>query len=192
MQTPLISLPPKPTTNTEEPTKHKIFYQKQFSEAYKTDERVIRNIISNNVECSNKIDILQFIPYYLSNTFTKLITKNNQGPPTPPLKKTNVIYQYKCSHGDCEHLNNTYIGMTTTTLSRRLTMHVASGGPKQHALTNHPMPHTREELVNNTKIIFSESNNNKLSITEVLLIQKMQPSINTQSTGISRTLKLFT
>ena len=107
------------------------------------------------------------------------------------IKKTNVIYQYKCSHGDCEHLNNTYIGMTTPTLSRRLTMHLASGGPKQHALTNHHMPLTREELVNNTQIIFSESNNNKLSITKALLIQKM-PTINTQSTGISRTLKLFT
>ena len=82
---------------------------------------------------------------------------------------------------------NTYIGITTTTLSRRLTMHLASGGPMQRALTNHHMPLTREELVNNTQIIFSESNNNKLSITEALLIQKMQPSINTQSTGISRT-----
>ena len=53
------------------------------------------------------------------------------------------------------------------------------------------MPLTREELVNNTQIIFSESNNNKLSITEALLIRKMQPSINTKSTGISRTLKTF-
>ena len=78
---------PKPTTNTKETTKHKIFYQNQFSESYKTDERVISNIISNNVECSNKIDTLQFIPYYRSNTITKLITKNNQGPLTPPLKK---------------------------------------------------------------------------------------------------------
>ena len=95
-------------------------------------------------------------------------------------------------HGVCEHLNNTYIGMTTTTLSRRLTMHLASGGPKQHALTKNHMPLTREELVNNTQIIFSESNNNKLSITEALLIQKMQPSINTQYIGINRTLKLFT
>ena len=150
MLTPLTCLPPKPTTNTEEPTKHKVFYQNQFSEAYKTDERVIRIIISNNVECSNKIDALQFIPYYRSNTITKLITKNNQVPGTPPLKKTNVIYQYKCSHGDFQHLKNTYIGMTTTTLSRRLTMHLASRGHKQHALTNHHMPLAREELVNNT------------------------------------------
>ena len=120
------------------------------------------------------------------------MTRNGHGPPTPPLKKTNLIYQYQCLHGDCEHRNSIYIGMTTTTLSRRLTMHLASGGPKQHALTNHNLLLTRTDLVNNTKILLTEFNHNKLSITEALLIQKMQPSINNQSTGANRTLKLFT
>ena len=171
---------------------HKILYQNQFSHSYKTDDRIIKNIIANNVQCSNKSDTLKFIPYYRSNTITKLITTNNQGPPTPPLKKTNLIYQYQSLHGDCEHRNNIYIGMTTTTLSRRLTMHLASGGPKQHALVNHNLPLTRADLVNNRKILLTEFNHNKLYITEAILIQKMQPSINNQSTGTNRTLKLFT
>ena len=128
-QTP--SLGTQDPTNTTEPTVHKIFYQNQFSLSYKTDERIIKNIIANNVQCSNKSDTLKFIPYYRSNTITKLITRNNQGPPTPPLKKNNLIYQYQCLHGDYEHRNNIYIEMTTTTLSRRLTMHFSSGGPEQ-------------------------------------------------------------
>ena len=77
------------------------------------------------------------------------------GPPTPPLKKTNLIYQYQCLHGDCEHRNNIHIGMTTTTLLRRLIMHLASGGPKQHALANHNLPLTRADLVNDTKNIIN-------------------------------------
>ena len=36
-----------------------------------------------------------------------------------------------------EHHNSTYIGQTITTLSRRLTMHLASGGPKQHTTDAH-------------------------------------------------------
>ena len=75
--------------------------------------------------------------------------------------------QYQCLHGDCEHRNNIYIGMTTTTLSRHLAMHLASGGPKhpkQHALANHNRPLTRADLVNNTKILLTEFNHNKLSI----------------------------
>ena len=61
--------------------------------AYKTDERIIQNIIKHNVRCNNPTDKLKLITYYHSNTITSLITKNNQGPPTPTLKKTNVIYQ---------------------------------------------------------------------------------------------------
>ena len=81
--------------------------------------------------------------------------------------------------------------MTTTTVSRRLTMHLASGGPKQHALANHNMALTREDVVNYTKILFTEFNHNKLSITEALLIQKMQPYISNQSPGTNR-IELFT
>ena len=55
--------------------------------SYKTDERINKNIVANNVQCSNTSDTLKFIPYYSSNTITKLITRNNQDPPTPPLKQ---------------------------------------------------------------------------------------------------------
>ena len=69
----------------------------------------------------------------------------------------------------------------------RLAMHLASGGLMQHALENHNLTLTTD--VNNTKILFNEFNHNKLSIME--LIRKLQPSINTQSIGINRTLKNF-
>ena len=85
---------------------------------------------------------------------------------------------FQCSHGDCAHHNNIYIDLATTTLSRRLTMHVASGGPKVHALENHNLTATRDDLVNNTKILFHEVNHNKLSMMEALLIRKLQPPIN--------------
>ena len=52
--------------------------------------------------------------------------------------------------------NNCYIGQTNTTLSRRLTMHLASGGPKQHHKEVHHATLTRKELVDNTKIIRTE------------------------------------
>ena len=71
-------------------------------------------------------------------------------------------------------------------------MHLASGGPKQHALDNHNLTLTKDDLVNNTKILFDEFYHNKLSMMEALLIEKLQPSINNQSTGINRTLKFFT
>ena len=45
------------------------------------------------------------------------------------------------------------VGLTTTTLSRRLTMHLSNGGPKQHTQNSHNINLTRESQVNNTKII---------------------------------------
>ena len=42
------------------------------------------------------------------------------------LQKTNVIYKFKCLLGDCiSDNNNIYVGLTSTTLSRRLTMHLS-------------------------------------------------------------------
>ena len=75
---------------------------------------------------------------------------------------------------DCE-LQNCYIGQTDTTLSRRLTMHLASGGPKQHHQEVHHATLTRKELVDNTKIIRTERDTYRLSILESLLIKKVKP-----------------
>ena len=70
-------------------------------------------------------------------------------------------------------------------------MHLTSGGPKQHALENHNLTLTRDDLVNNTNIHFNEFKHNKLPTVEALLFRKLQPSINNQDTGVNRTLKLF-
>ena len=81
--------------------------------------------------------------------------------------------------------------MTTTTLSRRLTMHLASGGPKNHSEQIHGSKLTRQELVNNTEILRIETDFPRLQIIEALLIRKESPLINSQSTGTARTLKLL-
>jgi hypothetical protein len=80
--------------------------------------------------------------------------------------------------------------MTTTTLSRRQTMHLSSGGPKMHAETTHNDKLTREILVSNTKIVRKEQNFNRLQLLESLMIQERKPLINNQTTGSHRTLKL--
>ena len=64
----------------------------------------------------------------------------------------------------------------------------ASGGPIQHTHIDHHQHLTRDNLVSNTKILCQDSNHNKLSIIEALLIRKIQPSINNQCTRINKTL----
>ena len=70
---------------------------------------------------------------YKSPKVSSFIVKNNLSMDPSPVKQTNVVYQYKCTHGDCARQHNSsYIGLTTTTLGRRITMHLQDGGPKRH------------------------------------------------------------
>ena len=51
------------------------------------------------------------------------------------------------------HRSSNYIGSTTTTLSRRLTMHLANGAIKDLQLARHNSNLTRNNIVRNTVII---------------------------------------
>ena len=118
--------------------------------------------------------------------------KNNHNSLPSKFQECNVIYEYKCKLDGCEHLqNSSYIGHTVTTLSRRLTMHLANGGPKNHCKDPHKIQLTRTMLEEGTTILRREQEENRLKIMEALLIQKDAPTINRQTTGQDRTLKLY-
>ena len=91
--------------------------------------------------------------------------KNSSYDNTVMLKQTNVVYEYNCNEEDCALLPKvSYIGMTSTTMSRRITMHLQNGAIKDHLNSKHPtIPLTdrRNILVNNTKVI-NKTNNLKL------------------------------
>ena len=80
------------------------------------------------------------------------------------------------------------LGQTTTTHSRCLTVHLASGGPKEHTTDAHKTILNWETIVNNTKILRIEDHPNRLSIHEAQLIRKLQLSINKQLASTHRIL----
>ena len=92
---------------------------------------------------------------------TCLVIRNNSSPSIGVLQKTNVIYQFKCPLGDCiSDNNNIYIGLTSTTLSRRLTMHLSNTTSIAQHLKKHSFPtELRKILTDNTTIL--EHQNNK-------------------------------
>ena len=109
----------------------------------------------------------------------------NSPNPNSDLQKVNVIYQYKCQKGDCELLpNSQYIGMTTTTLSRRLTMHLQSGSIKTHTLEKHNLNITRDDLISNTTIYKQINDLSRLKIIEALRINNLNPSLNQQNSSL--------
>ena len=92
-----------------------------------------------------------------------------------------------------EHLPEySYVGMTQTTLSRRITTHLYSGAPKKHTAEKHTNTNfDRDMMVENTKILRKENDYRRLQIYEALIIHEKRPLINKQDTGFNRTLKLF-
>ena len=86
---------------------------------------------------------IKLIIYYNKFKTSNLVIKNNSSPSIGVLQKTNVIYQFKCPLGDCiSDNNNIYFGWTSTTLLRRLTMHLSDTSSIVQHLKKHSCPTT--------------------------------------------------
>ena len=121
--------------------------------------------------------------------------KNNLTPKIRDLARTNLIYDFLCSMGECSHLqkrsDRAYSGLTTCTLSRRLTLHLQNGAIKQHCIEKHGRKPTRSEIVEMTKARYYENDIQRLETLEALIILSEEPVINRQDTGKTKILKLF-
>ena len=97
---------------------------------------------------------------------------NNNSPIHQHFAKTKVIYQFKCPLGDCiSENNNVYVGLTSTTQSRRLIMHLTDTSSIAQHLEKHSCLKTefRKIFTENTE---QQNNRLKLQILEVLHIRK--------------------
>ena len=143
-----------------------LYYKNQFHSNYKIDEHILKNLIQKNVLPTDPTKKIRLIYYNKFKTFI-LIVSNNSSPSTELLDKTKVIYMFKCPMGDCvSYKNNTYFGLTTTTLSRRLTTHLNHSSSIVLHLKTHSVLKSKFQkiLVENTTIIAHEINKLRLQI----------------------------
>ena len=116
------------------------------------------------------------------------------GPKVRDLAQTHVVYEYKCQIGACRHLlkpKATYDGLTTCTISRRLSNHLQKGAILLHCLEEHGRKITRKQLEDGISIRYKEHDINRLTILESLIIGEEDPLLNKQDTGKQRILKLY-
>ena len=154
------------------------------------DEKIIKNIFRNNVKPTKDNVKLNLNIYYKNKKTSNFVIKNNPMPTEKDLDKSNIIYQFTCPF---QHKNNTdhqYIGMTTTSLNKRLNSHKYNGGIKQHLFDHHKTKINLDILTSNTKIIDKDEDRKRLYIREALIINKLKPVINTQYNNFSNILKL--
>ena len=170
-----------------------IFYQNQTHKNCHLDEKILKDIVKNNIRPNGKNKKININIYYKNNKTHSLVMKNNHSPPTSDLNKNNIIYEFTCplektnSNNKCQ---GKYIGMTTTTLLKRLKAHKYNGSIKQHFIDHHNEKITQQHLEENTSIIDRATNRRQLYIKEALIISKSKPSINIQYSSFTQVLQL--
>ena len=174
---------------------HNLYYCNFMNDGYKNDEKSLRKILRQNVKITNQEEHdLKLIIYYKTRKTRDMIMKNNLGPKIRDLAQTNVVYEFNCQIGACKHLPRpqaTYIGLTTCTLSRRLSYHLQKGAILQHCHDIHGHKMTRKEIEEGISFRYKECNFNRLEILESLIITEEDPFLNKQDTGKKRILKLY-
>ena len=169
----------------------KLFYCNQYSSNYKDDERVLKKLITNNVKTVKAEDRLKFVIFYQNRKTRDLVMKNNTAK-VRTLAKTNLIYEFTCPINECIRAGKTkYVGFTTCSLSRRLSLHLQNGSIKEHFANVHHCKISRSEIVDNTNVRYFERNVRNLKILEALIIKFETPTVNSQDTGFHRTLALY-
>ena len=106
---------------------------------------------------------------------------NNMSRDSSDIQVSNVICEFRCPIGDCARRpNSSYIGHTTTSLSRRITLHLQNGAPEKHVRQHHGRKLTRSMMVENTSIIARCPKKHKLATLEAVHIRDRDPAINRQ------------
>ena len=155
-----------------------LFYKNQFTSAYKEDEKALKMLLNRHVRCVDDDKRIKLIIYYKSRKTANLVLRNRAAANKTPLQEDHVVYRFTCPIEGCGP--QSYVGMTRTTLSRRLTMHTQNGTIKQHIQQHHHNENKRKILEDGTQILEGERDARRLPILEALYIEKIKPSLNIQ------------
>ena len=157
----------------------------------KKDKKVIRDIVHRNCGPVGPYTDIKLVVYYQTPSTSKLVMVNNMSRDSSDLKATHVIYEFRCPIGDCARRpNSSYIGHTTTSLSRRITMHLQNGAPEKHVRQHHGRKLTRSMMVENTSIVARCPKKHKLATLKAAYIRDRDPAINRQM-NMTGTLSLY-
>ena len=142
---------------------------------------MLRNIINNNVSAVDPDSVVDLIIFYRNKKTSQFLMKNSPSADSDPLERHGVVYRILCPADGCNH---SYIGMTTTKLSKRLAVHLQEGNFFQHYMRNHGAL-KRPLLLQSTSILDKDQYRCCLRLRESLHIMRLKPTLNvTQETFV--------
>ena len=156
----------------------KLYYKNHMSTQYREEEQAIKDIVKKNVTPTDPDTTIKLTIYYQSRKTSQLLIKNKEVNKKSATQENHVIYEHNCNSEDCRPHN--YIGMTSTSLSRRLTCHLKNGAIHDHYIEHHHRPPTRQDLEKGTIVLDKERDLRRLKLLEALYIADEKPSMNCQ------------
>ena len=167
----------------EEERKISLYYRMNYGTKFQEESKVIRGIIRRGVTTVDPDKRIDLRIYCRPNQMASLVMKNSTAPPKEKEERTNIVYKFKCPERDCESSEVSYIGLTRTTLWRRLQNHRSQGAIFQHYTEKHNKRPGVEEMLESTNIIGQETTTRRLMIAEAVSIKLQKPTLNIQTTS---------
>ncbi|MPC62460.1 hypothetical protein E2C01_056545 [Portunus trituberculatus] len=132
---------------------------------------------------------IKLIIYYQSRKTSQLLIKNKETNEKSATQEEtdeksathedHVTYEHKCNNENCRA--HTYIGMTRTSLSRRLTCHLKNGAIHEHYSKHHQRDPTLHDLVTGNMVLDKEKERRRLTLLEAIYIALKKPNMNHQT-----------
>ena len=170
----------KANNRTEKEKTITVYHQMSYGTQHEKEVEALKNIIRRGVDVQKPFEHLSLRIYCRPNTTSSLIMRNSTTEKRSLEETTNVVYEFKCPVDACKHRTITYIGLTTTTLRRRMLAHRNHGAIHNHFIKEHDRKPLLTELMENTSIRHRESENKRLKIAEAVSIAIQHPVLNVQ------------
>ena len=154
-------------------------------QTYQKDKHLLKSIAGTHCKVLEANSIVNVVPYFKSRKLSSFFSTRRK---LDDAEKTNLVYQFNCSHEGC---NASYIGYTRKSLKARVTQHNTD---KASSIFKHKFEiHENEEIhCNDFQILHQDNSKQALMIAEALLIKSEKPSINIQMGNTSsHILKIY-
>ena len=145
---------------------------------FQPESDTVRRIVKHGVSPVDSQEEVTLRIYCRPNLTASLIMKNSNTPKPALENETNVVYRFECTVGACRGRKVDYIGLTTTTLRKRMENHRYNGAISGHFKNVHERRPTTNELLQNSTILHRVQNFQRLAITEAVCIELRKPLLN--------------
>ena len=167
------------------------YFENVMTSHFKNDEKNLRKIFTNHVQTLCPNDKANLVIYYKNRKVKNLFIRNRPQVEREISQDHHLVYQYTCTLGTCNGLNQ-YVGYTETTLYQRFGGHTQLGAIKEHMSGTHNITELqRRELLSRTKVLIHGDNKRDLLFLEALLIKETKLTLNKQTEFSRRLLHIF-